>query len=97
MGESLKNVSQPKISTIEKLSKISREPNSNFVNANYSTNKTLTLKQLKEVVDEIYDSKLKFDEKNYQGKLARETMNQYLFTYLNQKYGLKVHALQRRV
>ena len=61
------------------------------IHPNYnSSSKGLTLKQLKDVVDEIYDSKLKFDDKNYQGKLARETMNQYLFTYLNQKYGLKV-------
>jgi hypothetical protein len=58
-------------------------------NNNYNSNKSLTLKQLKETIEEIYDSKLKFDEKNFQGKLARETMNQYLFTYLNQKYGLK--------
>ena len=62
-----------------------------------SSSKGLTLKQLKDVVDEIYDSKLKFDEKNYQGKLARETMNQYLFTYLNQKYGLKVDVSICRV
>lgn len=97
MGESLKTVGQPRVSGLDKLSKISREPNSNFVNPNYSTTKTLSLKQLKEVVEEIYESKLKFDDKNYQGKLARETMNQYLFTYLNQKYGLKVHPLPRRV
>lgn len=52
------------------------------------------MKQLKDVIDQIYDSKLKFDQKNYQGKLARETMNQYLFTYLNQKYGLKSLTLE---
>lgn len=28
---------------------------------NYNSNKTLTLKQLKETVEEIYESKLKFD------------------------------------
>lgn len=50
----------------------------------------MTLKQLKEIIEEIYESKLKFDQKNYDGKIARETMHQYLFTYLNQKYGLKV-------
>lgn len=39
---------------------------------NYNSSaKGLTLKQLKDVIDEIYESKLKFDEKNYQGKLAR--------------------------
>ena len=59
------------------------------MSAHYSSGRGLTLKQLKETVDEIYESKVKFDEKNFQGKLGRETMNQYLFTYLNQKYGLK--------
>lgn len=68
------------------MAKITREGN---ISNNYTSNKSLTIKQLKDTIEEIYDSKLKFDEKNFQGKLARETMNQYLFTYLNQKYGLK--------
>jgi hypothetical protein len=66
-----RNVSGVRTAALEKLAKISREPNSNFINTNYTTNKSLSLKQLKEVIDEIYESKLKFDEKNYQGKLAR--------------------------
>ena len=57
----------------------------------------MTLRQLRDVVEEIYDSKLKFDDKNNHCKLARETMNQYLFTYLNQKYGLKVECALGRV
>lgn len=42
--------------------------------SNYSTgggNRNLTLKQLKETIEEIYESKLKFDQKNYDGKIAR--------------------------
>ena len=66
----------------------SKEQNQNF--HSYSSGRTLTIKQLKETVEEIYESKLKFDQKNHDGKLPRETMHQYLFTYLNQKYGLKV-------
>ena len=58
---------------------------------NYASNgRNLTLKQLKDTIEEIYESKLKYDQKNFDGKLPRETMHQYLFTYLNQKYGLKV-------
>lgn len=58
---------------------------------NYVSNgRNLTLKQLKDTIEEIYESKLKYDQKNFDGKLARETMHQYLFTHLNQKYGLKV-------
>lgn len=82
-GESGRNVERIK-GNLDKMSKIAVSGNNN-----YNSSKSLTLKQLKETVEEIYESKLKFDEKNFQGKLARETMNQYLFTYLNQKYGLK--------
>src|SRR3989338_10214371 len=51
--------------------------------------KSLTLRQLKDLIDEIYTSKQKFDEKCSESKLPRETMEQHLYTYLNQKYGLK--------
>jgi uncharacterized Fe-S radical SAM superfamily protein PflX len=76
--------------TVNQMTKVSRDVSNIYANNSYSSNKSLTLKQLRDIVEEIYESKLKFDDKNYQGKLARETMNQYLFTYLNQKYGLKV-------
>ena len=47
----------------------SKEGNQNF--HSYSSGRTLTLKQLKETVEEIYESKLKFDQKNHDGKLPR--------------------------
>ena len=49
----------------------------------------LTLKQLKDVIHDIYEHKEKHDEKCRKGKLPLETMEQFMFTYLNQKYGLK--------
>ncbi|CAD8197563.1 unnamed protein product [Paramecium octaurelia] len=49
----------------------------------------LTLKQLKDVIQEIYESKQKFDQKCAESKLPRETMEQHMYTFLNQKYGLK--------
>lgn len=51
--------------------------------------KSLTLRQLKDLIEEIYASKQKFDEKCAESRLPRETMEQHLYTYLNQKYGLK--------
>jgi len=54
-----------------------------------SSGKTLTLKQLKDFIEEIYESKLKFDQKSAECKLPRETMEQHMYTFLNQKYGLK--------
>ncbi|CAD8085793.1 unnamed protein product [Paramecium sonneborni] len=54
-----------------------------------STAKLIPLKLLKEQIQEIYDSKTKYDLKCQETKQARETMEQYMYTYLNQKYGLK--------
>lgn len=56
--------------------------------------KVLSLKQLKEVVEGIYTSKTKYDEKCRQGQLPRETMEQHMYTYLNQKYGLREIILE---
>merc|ERR1711966_348486 len=49
----------------------------------------LSLKQLLTFIDELYESKEKYDAKCRDAKLPRETMEQHLYTYLNQKYGLK--------
>jgi hypothetical protein len=51
--------------------------------------KILSLRQLKEVLEEIYVSKSKFDERCADGKMPKETMEQHMYTYLNTKYGLK--------
>lgn len=51
--------------------------------------RVLTLKQLKDAIDEINDSKQKYDKKNLESKLPRETMEQHIYTLLNHKYGLK--------
>ena len=51
--------------------------------------RNLTIKQLKDTVQGIYAQKIKFDKKCEDSKQCRETMEQYIYTYLNQKYGLK--------
>lgn len=51
--------------------------------------KILTLRQLKEVIDEIYVSKTKYDERCLENKMPKETMEQHMYNYLNTKYGLK--------
>ena len=66
--------------------------NSNIIkinNNNISHPKTLTIKMTKEIMNEIYNSKSSYDKKCYENKLPRETMEQHMYTYLNQKYGLK--------
>lgn len=37
----------------------------------------------------MYAQKIKFDKKCDDSKAPKETMEQYMYTYLNQKYGLK--------
>ena len=59
------------------------------ISANKMTGKILSFRQLKEVIDEIYASKAKYDERCADGKMPRETMEQHMYTYLNTKYGLK--------
>lgn len=51
--------------------------------------RTLTLKQLKDIINDIYAQKVKYDQKCEEAKLPRETMEQFMYTYLNQRYGLK--------
>lgn len=51
--------------------------------------KNLTLRQLNDMIFEIYQQKLKYDAKCYQNKMGLETMEEYMYTYLNQRYGLR--------
>ena len=54
-----------------------------------TTGKVLTLRQLRDVIEDIYASKSKYDIKCAETHLPRETMEQHMYTYLNQRYGLK--------
>jgi hypothetical protein len=51
--------------------------------------KVLTVKIMKDMINEIYVSKEEYDKKCFESKLPKETMEQHMYTYLNQKYGLK--------
>lgn len=51
--------------------------------------RVLTVKMMKDIINEIYSSKAEFDKKCFENKLPRETMEQHMYTFLNQKYGLK--------
>ena len=49
----------------------------------------LTLKQLTSFIADLYKSKIIYDKKCASNKLPRETTEQHLYTYLNQRYGLR--------
>ena len=56
---------------------------------NIITPKILSIKMTKDIMNEIYNSKTIYDQKCYENKIPRETLEQHMYTYLNQKYGLK--------
>ena len=63
--------------------------NNNKTDINLITPKILSIKNMKDIMKEIYNSKLIYDQKCYMNKIPRETLEQHMYTYLNQKYGLK--------
>ena len=48
-----------------------------------------SLRQLLETINDIYNSKLDYDKKLIQNNQQKLTMEQFLYQYLNNKYGLK--------
>ena len=52
------------------------------------------MKQLKDIIFDIYSQKIKFDRKCRESQLPIETMEQFMYTYLNQKYGLKTLIIE---
>lgn len=55
--------------------------------------KVLSLHQLKEILYEIYHSKIKMNQSCYESFQPLETMETHMYSYLNLKYGLKNLAL----
>lgn len=56
-----------------------------------ATLRNLTLKQLVDLIHCIIASKVKYDQRTSDLRAPRETMEQHMYTYLNQRFGL--HAL----
>ena len=68
---------------------LSQNNTKNDLNQNILTPKLLSIKMTKDIMNEIYNSKANYDQKCYENKIPRETLEQHMYTYLNQKYGLK--------
>ena len=58
-------------------------------NINNIRQQLITLKTLKDFINELYLSKSQYDIKCTQNKLPKETLEEYMYTFLNKKYGLK--------
>jgi len=57
--------------------------------------KDLTLKQLKDTIYEMVASKQKHDVSQMQLGRPQDTMSAHMFTYLNQRYGLKQICIEQ--
>ena len=63
--------------------------NVELTNLSLAGNRVFTLKMMKEIISNIYTSKVSFDKKCIMNKQPKQTMEEYMYIYLNQKYGLK--------
>ena len=63
--------------------------NTIIMNNRIAQGRELSFKQLKETIEDVYATKLKYDEKCRESRAPLETIDQYMFTFLNQKFGLK--------
>ena len=56
--------------------------------------KPLSIKIMKDIINELYISKVNYDKICLENKLANETLEQYMYIFLNNKYGLKNLVLE---
>lgn len=54
-----------------------------------SNSKIISIRNVKETIKEIYISKRECDKTALENKLPKETLEQHMYSYINQKYGLK--------
>ena len=59
------------------------------MNNNTSRQQLISLKTLKDFINELYVSKSQYDIKCAKFKLPKETLEEHMYTFLNKKYGLK--------
>eukprot|EP00826_Nyctotherus_ovalis_P004686 TRINITY_DN11030_c0_g1_i9.p1 TRINITY_DN11030_c0_g1~~TRINITY_DN11030_c0_g1_i9.p1 ORF type:complete len:556 (-),score=154.85 TRINITY_DN11030_c0_g1_i9:427-2094(-) len=63
-------------------------------NSSHEGKQTVPLQQLKELVDDIYIQKAKFDSTCTSAKQLKPTMEQYLYVYFKRKYNKKTHIIE---
>ena len=81
---------QPSLSNISQLSNITNAPPKDLkIVVGPISKREMTLRQLLEIINDIYNSKLENDKKLVNNRQQKLTMEQFLYHYLNNKYGLK--------
>ena len=79
------------LENINTINYLNTNTNGNILITNGSTERRqlISLRTLKELINEIYISKENYDIKCEQYKIPKETMEEHMYTFLNKKYGLK--------
>ena len=81
---------QPSVSNLSVYSNITNAPPKDLKTViGPISKKDMTIRQLLETINDIYNSKLENDRKLSQNHQQKLTMEQFLYQYLNNKYGLK--------
>ena len=81
---------QPSLSNLSQYSNITNtNPRDLKVVIGPISKRDYSLRQLLETINDIYNSKLDYDKKLAQNHQQKLTMEQFLYHYLNNKYGLK--------
>ena len=89
------NINNKSIKDHNKSNQSNNHNNASLTNLSLTgNNRVFTLKMMKEIISNIYSSKTIFDQKCYQNKQPKQTMEEFMYTYLNQKYGLKNMVLE---
>ena len=83
------NKSKSPLKTYDNTISVDNNTISYINNINTSKHQLITLKTLKDFINELYLSKSNYDMKCIEFKLPKETLEEYMYTFLNKKYGLK--------
>lgn len=87
--------SKPRLKPCSSYSKNQKNSSANadiFANLKIKSQK-VSLKQLLNFINELYESKKTYDKKCVERRLPKETLEQYMYTYLNNKFGLRKLAI----
>ena len=81
---------QPSISNLSQYSNLTNAPPKDLKTViGPISRRDISIRQLLEIINDIYNSKLENDKKLENNRQQKLTMEQFLYHYLNNKYGLK--------
>jgi hypothetical protein len=85
----LSNKNSTKRNSTNNILNSSSQNNSNITNLYLTGYRKFTPKMFKELMYDIYEAKEAFNNKCIENKKPNETLEQFIYTYFNYKYGLK--------